>query len=113
MLFYFTLFLSFLYFKIARVHNKEEKSNLFILLQHFVAALAIAALLVYGYLHIEWYFLILSMFVFLIMASLLVTTIQLGIFIDGKPLLGLQKIYTFLPLITLSIVALSSINWVL
>jgi hypothetical protein len=111
MIFYFTLFLSFLYFKIARVHNKEEKSNILVLLQHIIVAPTIIALLIYGFMHLEWYFVLLSMFIFLIMASLIITTIQLGIFIDGKPLLGITKVYSFLPLFSVSIIALSSILW--
>lgn len=111
MIFYFTLFLSFLYFKIARVHNKEEKSNVLVLLQHILVAPTVIALLAYGFINFEWYFVLLSMFVFLVMASLMITTIQLGIFIDGKPLLGITKVYTFLPFFSVSIIILSSVLW--
>jgi hypothetical protein len=111
MLFYFTLFLSFLYFKIARVHKKEEKLNAFILVQHIVVALAIIGLFVYGFYHMPWYFLIFAMLLFLIMASLIITTIQLGIFVDGKPLFGIGKIYSYLPLLGISITFLSAVLW--
>ena len=111
MLFYFTLFLSFVYFKIARVHNKEEKSNAFVLLQHLLATFAIVALLSYGFLHISWYMLIGMMLLFFIMAALIITTIQLGIFIDGKPILGLSQLYKYLPLLTTTIILLSTTLW--
>lgn len=111
MIFYFTLFLSFLYFKIARVHNKEEKSNVFILVQHILVAPSVISLIAYGFLHFEWYFVSFSMLLFLIMASLMITTIQLGIFIDGKPLLGITKVYSFLPFFSVTIVGLSFIIW--
>jgi hypothetical protein len=33
----------------------------------------------------------------------MVTAVQLGIFVDGKPVLGISKVYKFMPLLTLLI----------
>jgi len=111
MLFYPASFLFFLYFKIARVYKKEEKSNKWMLLQNIVVSLSALSLLLYGFIFIKWYLLLLTSFVFFIMAALMITAIQLGVFIDGKPQLGLSKIYKFLPALTLVIALLSAIIW--
>ncbi len=111
MLFYSTLFLLFLYFKIARIHKKEEKSTLVMNLQHILVLLSALSLFSYGFTHQSWYLVILVSFVFFIIAALLVTAVQLGVFIDGKPQFGISKVYKFLPALTLSIMALSAILW--
>jgi len=111
MLFYPTLFLLFLYFKIARIHKKEEKSTLVMNLQHMLVLLSALSLFGYGFTHQSWYLVILISFVFFIIAALLVTAVQLGVFIDGKPQFGISKVYKFLPALTLSIMALSAILW--
>ena len=111
MLFYPTLFLLFLYFKIARIHKKEEKSTLMMNLQHILVFLSALTLFGYGFTHQNWYIVILVSFVFFIISALLITAVQLGIFIDGKPQFGISKIYIFLPALTLSIVSLSAILW--
>jgi hypothetical protein len=110
-LFYFSLFLIFFYFKIARVHKKEEKTKLIITLQHLVVALSSLSLFVYGFTHFAWYIILLASVAFFIVAALLVTTIQLGVFIDGKPQFGISKLFKFLPALAFSIVALSAILW--
>ncbi|SFV59996.1 hypothetical protein MNB_SM-6-332 [hydrothermal vent metagenome] len=93
MLFYLALFFAFLYFKIARVYKKEEKSNLNMLIQNVIVLAAVIALFVYGFMHKPWYIVLLVSFVFFIMASLLVSTVQLGIFVDGKPILKVSHLY--------------------
>lgn len=111
MLFYPASFLFFLYFKIARVYKKEEKSNKWMLLQNIVVGMSALSLLLYGFVSIKWYLLLLTSFVFFIMAALVITAIQLGVFIDGKPQFGLSKVYKFLPALTLVIALLSAIIW--
>jgi len=93
LLFYFGLLLAFLYFKIARVYKKEEKSNVNMLVQNIIVAVAAVALVAYGLLHGTWYMIILLGFVFFILASLMVSAVQLGIFIDGKPFIKLSHLY--------------------
>ena len=93
MLFYFMLFLAFVYFKIARVYKKEEKTNTYFWIQNFLVAIAIAALLVYGFTHEKWYMVLLVSYLFFILASLMVSAVQLGIFIDGKPFVKISHLY--------------------
>jgi len=109
MLFYSTLFLLLLYFKIARIHKKEEKSTLVMNLQHILVLLSAFSLFAYGFTHHSWYLVLVISFLFFIISTLLVTVIQLGIFIDGKPQFGISKMYLFLPILTFSIMALSAI----
>jgi len=109
MLFYLTTFLLFLYFKIARVHKRDEKSTRFVTLQHIIVLISFVSVYLYGFVNIEWYFVLLSSFVFFILAALMITSLQLGIFIDGKPLFGMSKVYKLLPLLTLAISSLSAI----
>jgi len=112
MLFYLTLFLCFLYFKIARVYNKEEKHITLILVQNIIIGFFIISVLVYGFLYIQWYFLLISIILSLIIASLMITAVQLGIFIDGKPIIGLKKVYSLTPFLGALIILLSLILWV-
>jgi len=93
MLFYFALLLSFLYFKIARVYKKEEKSNTNMLIQNTLVLASVIALFAYGLMHETWYIVIIVSFVFFILASLMVSAVQLGIFIDGKPFIKLSHLY--------------------
>jgi hypothetical protein len=111
MLFYLVSFLIFLYFKIARVHKRDEKSSSLITAQHFIVFLSFISTYAYGISSIEWYLLLGSSFIFFIVAALVVTSVQLGIFVDGKPLFGMSKVYKVLPLLTLSIVSLSLFLW--
>ncbi|MBU0631963.1 hypothetical protein KKA17_04900 [bacterium] len=112
MIFYVTLFFAFVYFKIARVHKKEERMSSLVLLQHFVVGICAVVLLYYGVLYVSWYFFMLSVLLFVIAASLMITVIQLGIFVDGKPMFGLSSAYKYLPLLTLVILFLSIVLWV-
>lgn len=111
MVFYLTLFFAFLYFKIARVHKKEEGRSSSGLKQHFFVGIAITSLLVYGFLYQNLYLFIPVFFLFAIMASLVVTAIQLGIFVNGKPLFGLTHIYRYLPHLRIGIFLLSAFLW--
>lgn len=113
MIFYIALFFAFLYFKIARVHKKEELMRPIMLAQHIIVAIAVTAILYYGVIYIDWYVFIPFSFLFAIMASLIITTIQLGIFVDGKPMFGLSRLYNYLPLLSTFITLLSSSLWVL
>jgi len=93
MLFYFSLFLAFLYFKIARVYKKEEKPNTNFLIQNIIVATAIIALLTYGFINDTWYVVLIISCLYFILASLIVSAVQLGIFIDGKPFLKLSHLF--------------------
>jgi len=107
MLFYLTLFLLFLYFKIARVHYKGEKLTISILLQHFFVAISAVLMILYGVTNVSWYMFLGASLIFFIAAGLMIAAVQVGIFVDGKPFLGLSKIYRFLPILTILIVVLS------
>ncbi|WP_345993466.1 hypothetical protein [Sulfurimonas sp. HSL-1716] len=111
MIFFTVLFLVFLYFKIARVHKKEELMNTAMLVQHLLVGLSAVSLLYYGILFVKWYFFMLLVVLFVIVASLAVTTVQLGIFVDGKPMFGLSKTYKYLPILTIAILLFSTVLW--
>jgi hypothetical protein len=113
MIFYLALFFAFLYFKIARVHRKEERMQNVMRFQHFVVAMAILSLFIYGARYFEWYAFVPFLFLFATIASLMVTTIQLGIFVDGKPLLGITEVYKKLPILSLLIITSTSLLWLL
>lgn len=108
---YITLFLLFFYLKVARVHTKQEKVTLLFVSQHTLVALSAIATLYYGFMTEPWYFMLPAMWVFFIMAALMVTAVMIGIFIDGISLVGLSTIYRFLPLLTLVITTLSTSLW--
>lgn len=112
MLFYLSLLVSSLYFKIARVHAREEKRSTKINLLHLATGVGITALIIYGVIYATWYYLILFIFLNTIFASLMITAVQLGIFVDGKPMFGLSRVYRFLPLLSLLIILSSSLLWV-
>ncbi len=99
MVFYVTLFLAFLYFKIARVYKKEEKSNANFWVLNSIVALAIAALIVYGFMNETWYILLIVSYLFFIAASLIVSAVQLGVFIDGKPFVKISHLFQSLAII--------------
>ncbi|AFV97227.1 MULTISPECIES: hypothetical protein [unclassified Sulfuricurvum] len=111
MLFYLALFFAFLYFKIARVHRKEEKTSRILLAQHWLVGLAILAILRYGGLYVSWYVFMPLLFLFATMVSLMVTAIQLGIFVDGKPLYGLTQTYKYFPFLGFIVIVFSALLW--
>ena len=104
---YIELFLLFFYLKIARVHTKQEKSTKRMKLQHSLVALSAIPTLLYGFATQPWYLIIVAMWIFFIVAALIVTAIMIGIFKDGKSLIGLSTIYKYLPFLTGTIVFLS------
>jgi len=93
MIFYSALFLSFFYFKIARVYTKEEKRNVNMFVQNVIVAVAIAALLYYGFTQEQWYMVIIVSWLFLIVSSLIVSAIQVGVFVGGKPVVKISYLY--------------------
>jgi uncharacterized membrane protein YcaP (DUF421 family) len=111
MLFYLALFFSFIYFKIARVYKKEEKSNLNILVQNVIVLAAVIALFVYGFMHYAWYVIILVSALFFILSSLLVSAVQLGVFIDGKPFVKLSHLYKTLAFLGMFIAFIDVYLW--
>ena len=112
MMLYFMILLIFIYFKIARVHKKEEKLDLFWKLQHIMVSIVALLTFVYAINHIRWYILVLvSVFSFMI-AGMLITAVQLGIFVDGKPLFGMHKVYKNTIYLTLLLCCLCVILWV-
>jgi len=100
MLFYFTLFLIFFYFKVARVHKKEERVDNKTYLSYFIVAISAIALYNWGINHYNFLVIVIFSFIFFIIAALMVTAVQLGIFIDGKPLIGISKLYKSMPYLT-------------
>ena len=111
MIFYITLFFTFLYFKIARVHKKEEKMTPLFVIQHILVALFSVALFAYGFTNISWYLVITFSLIFFIMSALMVSAIQLGIFVDGKPILRIGQVYKIMPILTIAIATFTSILW--
>ena len=111
MLFYSTFFLAFLYFKIARVHKKEERLTSLMRIQHLFVGGAIISLLAYGVLYQDLYPFILSAFIFATMASMMITAVQVGIFVDGKPLFGLTQIYRYFIYLAMVILVLTFMLW--
>lgn len=99
MLFYSTLFLVFLYFKIARVYNKEEAKNKNMLIQNIIVAIAAAALFAYGFTHEVWYEVLLVSYLYFVAVALMVAAVQLGIFIDGKPFIKISHLYKSMALL--------------
>ena len=100
MLFYLTLFLIFFYFKLARVHKKEERVDNKTYISYFIVALSAIALYNWGINHYSFLLIVIFSIIFFILAALIVTAVQLGIFIDGKPLIGISKLYKSMPYLT-------------
>lgn len=111
MMFYSALFFAFLYFKIVRVQKKEERVSSSALPQHFLMGAAIVSLLAYGFMYENLYLFIPMLFVFATMASLMITAVQIGIFVDGKPLFGLKHIYRHLFVLRVVILLVVSVLW--
>jgi len=113
MLFYLALFFALLYFKIARVHKKEERASSSAYKLHFFVVAAIMSLLVNGFLYENLYLFIPILFVCVTVVSLMVTAVQLGIFVDGKPLFGLKHMYKYLPALRVLVLLFISTLWIL
>ncbi len=104
MLFYITLFLGFLYLKIFRVRVGQEKIGAIIVSEGFLSILALISLLAFGFMTLPWYFVLGASLVFFIAAALMVVAVQLGIFVDGKPVLVMSTLYKITPLIAITVV---------
>ncbi len=109
MLVYPMLFVSLLYFKIFRVRRKQEKTDFKAKAEALFSNSAILALIAFGFMTQSWYSMLIAIVLMNIMASLMITAVQLGIFIDGKPIFGISKIYTLTPLLAL-VVTLGSVG---
>ena len=109
MLGFIVLLLIFLYFKIARVYNKQESKNTLIYIQHGVVALCAFLAFSYAFSHFSWYSVLLMSFISFIIAGLAITAVQVGIFIDGKPLFGIGSIFKYIYLLTALIVISTAI----
>lgn len=110
-MFYAVLFLAFLYFKIIQVYQKEERVSSADKAQYVVTYAAIASLFTYGFMNEPIYLFAPVSLLFFIMAALIVTAVQLGIFVNGRPLMGLSRIYRYLPGLSLVLVVLISMEW--
>jgi len=98
---YATLFIGVLYFKMFRVRRQQEKLSFGYLLKAFMTIGATVALIIYAFMTQSWYVVLSSIIISVIMASLMITTVQLGIFIDGKPLFKLSSTYKVMPVLSL------------
>ena len=98
---YIMIPLIFIYFKIARVHNKEERLTLLWKVQHILVLIVTIFTYTYAVNHMAWYMLFLVSFLSFIIAAMLITAVQLGIFVDGKPIFGMNKVYKYTIYLTL------------
>ena len=111
MTFYLALFLAFLYFKIARIYKKEEKGSTLINVQNILVAAISLAILIYAILYVEWYVFVPLLFLFATISSLMVTAVQIGLFVEGRPMFGLSHIYKYLPYLTLAFFVTTTLMW--
>jgi len=98
-MFYLALFLTFLYFKIARVHKKEEKLTTLHIVTHAVVAISAFAQLAYGFNNYGWIYVFIISFIFFIASALIVTAVQVGIFVEGKPFIKISTLHKSMPYI--------------
>jgi len=110
---YLMILLIFIYFKIARVHKKEEKLDFFWKLQHLLVSIVALSTLFYALNHIAWYILLLVSVLSFIVAGMLIAAVQLGIFVDGKPLFGMHNVYKNTIYLTLLLCCFSLLLWFL
>lgn len=111
MVFYTALFLTLFYFKIGRVHKKEERMNRTIKMVHVLMIMSVIGTVLYGYDHLNPYRWVPSIFLFAIIASMFVTAVQVGIFVDGKPLFKLSDLYRLFPIILVLSIGLNILLW--
>ncbi len=104
MLFYITLFLGFLYLKIFRVRIGQEKIGAKIVGEGIISIVALIALLGFGFMNLTWYFVLVAALVFFIAAALIVVAVQLGIFVDGQPVLVMSTVYKITPFLAIAVV---------
>ncbi len=101
---FLVLLLIFLYFKIARVYNKQESKSNVIYIQHAIVALCAFLVFAHAFSYFAWYSVFMMSLISFIIAGLAITAVQVGIFVDGKPLLGVSSIFKYLYLLTALIV---------
>ena len=106
---FIVLLLIFLYFKIARVYNKQETKSNAIYAQHGIVALCAFLVFAYAFNHLAWYIVLAISLISFIVAGLAITAIQIGVFIDGKPLFGVSSIFKYIYVLTALIVLSSAI----
>ncbi len=109
MLTFIVLLLIFLYFKIARVHNKQESKSYAIYMQHAIVALSAFFVYQYAFNHYAWYTVFILSFISFIIAGLAITAVQVGIFIEGKPLFGMSFLFKYIYVLTALIVVMTII----
>jgi hypothetical protein len=108
---YITILVIFIYFKIARVHKKEEKLTSFWKVQHFIVFTLSLLTYIYAFNHVTWYVLFLVSLISFVLAAMLITAVQLGIFVDGKPLFGMHTVYKNTYYLTVLLCFLSVMVW--
>ena len=101
MLLYLTLFIGLLYFKLFRVRRQQEQLSLWNMLEGTVTLLLLFGVIVFGFMTENWYSMLAGIVISAVIVSLMITTVQLGIFIDGKPLFKLSALYRLMPLLAL------------
>jgi hypothetical protein len=101
----------FFYFKLARVHKQGEKLTRVMYAQHILVAISAMALYMQGLEQFSWYMVVGISFIFFIVAALMVAAVQLGIFVDGKPLIGISNLYKVMPFLAGVIAILSLGFW--
>lgn len=101
MLLYPTLFFGLLYFKIFRVRRQQEKIPFWRNAKGVLTLVATLTLIIFGFLTQSWYAILIAIVLSAVMASLMITTVQLGIFIDGNPLFKISAVYRWMPLLAL------------
>jgi hypothetical protein len=109
MLFFTTLFIIFFYFKLARVHKKGEIVDNKTYIMHTIVALCAVAIYGYGVNHYSYLSVAMFSFIFFIVAALMITAVQVGVFVEGKPFIGISKLYKFMPIIAGAIAVLTII----
>jgi len=95
------LFIGLLYFKIFRVRRQQEQLTLLQKSEGLISIVALLTLIIFGFMTLPWYEVLIALALSAVMASLIITTVQLGIFIDGKPLFKLSAVYRFMPILAL------------
>ncbi len=109
MLTFLIILLIFLYFKIARVYYKQESKSTAIYIQHAIVAISAFLVFAYAFSHFAWYNVLIMSVISFIIAGLAITAVQVGIFIDGKPLFGIGSIFKYIYLLTALIVISTAI----
>jgi len=104
--------LLFVYFKIARIHIKEEACTSLWKIQHGIVAFVAVVIYFYAFNHWAWYVVLLISLLSFVFAGMLIAAVQLGIFVDGKPLFGMKDVYKNSSYFVLILCALSAIVWV-